>query len=83
MPDDDFGHVKVGQTLFLLGGRWAHADLPKLAIKDGLVQDCSNSSVLAMDLMMFCIKPSIEDSVIHMWISKVSQDVHQPSPLTM
>ena len=26
---------------------------------DGLVQDCSNSSVLAMELLQSCIKPSI------------------------
>ena len=28
---------------------------------DGLVQDCSNSSVLAMELLQSCIKPSICD----------------------
>ena len=26
---------------------------------DGLVQDCSNSSALAMELLQFCTKPSI------------------------
>ena len=26
---------------------------------DGLVQDCSNSSALAMELLQFCAKPSI------------------------
>ena len=26
---------------------------------DGLVQDCSNSSALAMELLQSCIKPSI------------------------
>ena len=25
---------------------------------DGLVQDCSNSSALAMELLQFCTKPS-------------------------
>ena len=29
---------------------------------DGLVQDCSNSSALAMELLQFCAKPSMYDS---------------------
>ena len=28
---------------------------------DGLVQDCSNSSVLAMELLQSCTKPSIQN----------------------
>ena len=42
---------------------WRHmllinqATLSKVYI-DGLVQDCSNSSALAMELLQFCIKPS-------------------------
>ena len=33
-------------------------DIPKLDI-DGLVQDCSNSSALAMELLQSCTKPTI------------------------
>ena len=29
---------------------------------DGLVQDCSNSSELAMELLQSCIKPSISSA---------------------
>ena len=32
-----------------------------IAYIDGLVQDCSNSSVLAMELLQSCTKPSICD----------------------
>ena len=31
---------------------------------DGLVQDCSNSSALAMELLQSCTKPSISVSVL-------------------
>ena len=34
---------------------------------DGLVQDCSNSSALAMELLQSCTKPSISDSSWLLW----------------
>ena len=40
---------------------------------DGLVQDCSNSSALAMELLQSCTKPSIYTSGL-----AVSQNIHLP-----
>ena len=34
-------------------------ELKKKLHIDGLVQDCSNSSALAMELMQSCVKPSL------------------------
>ena len=35
---------------------------------DGLVKDCSYSSVLAMELLQSCAKPSIYAFIYHLWI---------------
>ena len=37
---------------------------------DGLVQDCSNSRVLAMELLQSCTKPSISNYAINFLIDK-------------
>ena len=34
---------------------------------DGLVQHCSNSSALAMELVQSCTKPSVYEKEIHGW----------------
>ena len=42
---------------------------------DGLVKDCSNSSVLAMELLQSCTKPSILHSLSHEFTSTAAIDV--------
>ena len=37
---------------------------------DGLVQDCSNSSALAMELLQSCAEPSIRRSVARTWFTE-------------
>ena len=34
---------------------------------DGLVQDCSKSSVLAMDLLQSCTKPLISNQILQLF----------------
>ena len=43
--------------IFLCQLEWSNSDI------DGLVQDCSKSSALAMELLQSCTKPSICDYV--------------------
>ena len=43
---------------------------------DGLVQNCSNSSVLAMELLQSCTKSSIYIYIIIRWLSAKLQYLH-------
>ena len=38
---------------------WSHQTKTRFHYIDGLAQDCSNSSALAMELLQYCTKPSI------------------------
>ena len=40
---------------------------------DGLVQDCSNSSALAMELLQSCTKPSISSIVYNCEVLLISK----------
>ena len=47
---------------------------------DGSVQDCSNSSALAMEFLQSCPGPSIDIKINNMWISC---DYHQQLHCTL
>ena len=65
------GHKNGACYLTVISGATIHVPCQVFpAHFDGLVQDCSNSSALAMELLQSCAEPSIRRSVARTWFTE-------------